>query len=57
MMYDFLDAEAGVTAGGDDYLEVAAREGLGVFEHRAPGVSDPDEWYSLINYVYVDFDS
>jgi uncharacterized protein (DUF362 family) len=57
VMYDFLEAEAGVTSGGDDYLVAAAREGLGVFEHRAPGASGHEEWYSLIDYVYVDLDS
>jgi hypothetical protein len=54
VMYDYLEAEAGVTSGGDDYLLYAAQEGLGVFEHRAPGASDPADWYSFIDYVYVD---
>jgi uncharacterized protein (DUF362 family) len=56
VMYDFLEAEAGVTSGADDYLMVAAQDGLGVFEHRASGVSGPEEWYSLIDYVYLDLD-
>jgi hypothetical protein len=54
VMYDFLDAEAGVESGGDFYLMLAAQEGLGVLEHRAPGASDPEEWYSLIDYAYLD---
>ena len=54
VMYDYLEVEAGVTSGGDDYLVHAAREGLGVCEHRAPGESDPADWYSLIDYVYLD---
>jgi uncharacterized protein (DUF362 family) len=57
VMYDFLVAEAGVASGADNYLVAAAQEGLGVFEHRASGVSDPEEWYSLIDYVYVDLDA
>lgn len=39
---------------GDDHLRLAAQEDLGVFEHRAPGASSPEEWYSLIDYVYLD---
>lgn len=54
VMYDFLEAEVGVESGGDDYLVLAAQEGLGVFEHRAPGAVGPEEWYSLIDYVYLD---
>jgi hypothetical protein len=54
VMYDFLAAEAGVPAGADDYLALAAGAGLGTFEHRAPGVDNPAGWYSLIDYVYLD---
>lgn len=57
VMYDFLEAEAGVQAHGDDYLALAAQAGLGVFEHRAPGASGPEEWYSQIDYVYLDVDT
>jgi hypothetical protein len=56
VMYDFLDAEAGVLSGGDDHLELAAEDGLGVFEHRDPGTADPEEWYDLIDYEYVSLD-
>jgi hypothetical protein len=56
-MYDFLDAEAGVTSGADDCLVVAALEGLGVFEHGVSGSSGPEAWYSLIDYVYLDLDA
>lgn len=54
VMYDFLEAEVGVESGGDDYLMLAAQKGLGVFEHRAPGAFGPEEWYNLIDYVYLD---
>jgi hypothetical protein len=54
VMYDFLDVETGVRAGGDDHLALAAQEGLGVFEHRAPGASSPEEWYSQIRYLYLE---
>ncbi len=54
VMYDFLEAEAGVLPGADDYLVLAAQAGLGVFEHRAPGATDRAGWYSLIDYVYRD---
>jgi hypothetical protein len=57
VMYDFLEEEAGVQDHGDDYLALAFQAGLGVFEHRAPGASSPDEWYSQIDYVYLDIDS
>jgi uncharacterized protein (DUF362 family) len=57
VMYDFLEAEAGVRDHGDDYLALAAQAGLGVFEHRAAGASSPDEWYDQIDYCYVDADS
>jgi uncharacterized protein (DUF362 family) len=57
VLYDFLEAEAGVQAGGDDYLALAAQQGLGVFEHRAPGASGPEQWYSHINYVYLAVDT
>jgi uncharacterized protein (DUF362 family) len=57
VMYDFLEAEAGVTPGADDYLVAAAREGLGVYEHRAPDASGHEEWYNLIDYVYLDLDT
>jgi uncharacterized protein (DUF362 family) len=56
VMYDFLEAEAGVPASADDYLVLADAAGLGVFEHRASGASGPEEWYSLIDYVYLDLD-
>jgi uncharacterized protein (DUF362 family) len=56
VMYDFLEAEAGVPDTGDDYLVLAAQEGLGVFEHRGAGSSGPEDWYSLIDYVYHDLD-
>lgn len=54
VMYDFLEAESGVQQGADQSLVLAAQEGLGVFEHRAPGASGPEEWYSQIDYMYVD---
>jgi hypothetical protein len=53
VMYDFLDAEVGVLAGGDDYLKLAAKELLGVYEHRASGASNPEDWYRLIDYEYL----
>jgi hypothetical protein len=56
VMYDFLEAEAGVRTGGDDYLVLADQADLGVFEHRALGASDPADWYSLIDYVFLDLD-
>ena len=56
VMYDFLEAEAGVQNHGDDYLALAANAGLGVFEHRAPGASSREEWYSQIDYRYLDMD-
>jgi hypothetical protein len=56
VMYDFLEAEVGVPSGADDYLAVAAQEGLGIFEHRAPEATEPKEWYSLIDYAYLDLD-
>jgi uncharacterized protein (DUF362 family) len=56
VMYDFLEAEAGVPAAADDYLVLAAQEGLGVFEHRAPEAPAPGDWYSLIDYRYLDLD-
>lgn len=54
VMYDFVDAEAGVPAAADGYLRLAAEQGLGVFEHRASGSSDPAEWYTEIDYLYLD---
>lgn len=54
VMYDFLEAEAEVEPGADDYLKLAAQVGLGVFEHRAWEASEPQWWYSLIDYVYLD---
>jgi hypothetical protein len=54
VMYDFLEAEAGVVPHADDYLRLAAEQHLGVFEHRAPGASNPEEWYSAIDYMYLD---
>ena len=54
VMYDFLEAEAGVPSAADDYLALAAQAGLGAFEHRAPGSTGPADWYSLIDYVYLD---
>lgn len=57
VMYDFLQDEAGVQDHGDDYLALAATAGLGVHEHRAAGTTNRDEWYSQIDYVYVDADS
>lgn len=56
VMYDFLDAEAGIPAGADDYLVLAAQEGFGVFEHRVPGISVPEQWYSLIDYTFLDLE-
>jgi hypothetical protein len=57
VMYDFLEAEAGVPDHADDYLALAAIAGLGVFEHRALGASDREDWYEQIDYVYVDADT
>ena len=57
VMYDFLEQEAGVDPGGDDYLALAAQAGLGVHEHRAPGALGPEDWYDKIDYVHVDVDS
>jgi uncharacterized protein (DUF362 family) len=54
VMYDMLEAEAEVEPGADDYLRLAAHEGLGVFEHRAHDASDSTRWYSLIDYVYLE---
>jgi uncharacterized protein (DUF362 family) len=54
VMYDFLEAEAGVQPSADDHLILAAQRGLGVFEHRATGASNPEDWYSLIDYLYLD---
>jgi hypothetical protein len=56
VMYDFLEGEAGVQAHGDDYLALAATAGLGVHEHRAAGTTNRDEWYSQIDYRYLDVD-
>lgn len=56
VMYDFLQAEAGVPSEADDYLLLASGVGLGVFEHRAPGASGHEDWYSLIDYTYLDRD-
>ncbi len=56
VMYDFLQAEAGVQSHADDYLALAATAGLGVFEHRDPGASDPEDWYSQLDYRRVDVD-
>jgi len=56
VMYDFLQAEAGVQNHGDDYLALAANAGLGVFEHRAPGALSREEWYSQIDYRYLDME-
>jgi hypothetical protein len=56
VMYDFLQAEAGVQNHADDYLALGANAGLGVFEHRASGVSDPAQWYSQIDYRRIDVD-
>jgi len=56
VMYDFLETEAGVNNGGDDYLARAAQAGLGVFEHRDPGASNREDWYSQIDYRYLDLD-
>jgi len=56
VMYDFLEAEAGVEINGDDYLALASQAGLGVFEHRSPEASSHDDWYDEIDYVYVDLD-
>ena len=56
VMYDFLEAEAGVPAAAGDYLVLAAQAGLGVCEHRGPEARGPDDWYSLIDYVHLDLD-
>ena len=56
VMYDFLQAEAGVQIHGDDYLALAASAGLGVFEHRAPVALSREEWYSQIDYRYLDME-
>ena len=56
VMYDFLEAEVSVQDHGDDYLALAANAGLGVFEHRAPGASSREEWYTQIDYRYLDVD-
>jgi hypothetical protein len=56
VMVDFLEAEAGVPAAAGDYLVLAAQAGLGVCEHRAPGATAPEDWYSLIDYVPLDLD-
>jgi len=57
VIYDFLDAEADVRVHGDDYLALAAHAGLGVFEHRDPGASNREAWYSQIDYRYLDIDA
>jgi uncharacterized protein (DUF362 family) len=56
VMYDFLQDEAGIQDHGDDYLVLAAQAGLGVFEHRNPGASNREDWYSQIDYRYLDMD-
>jgi uncharacterized protein (DUF362 family) len=56
VMYDFLEAEAGVPAAAGDYLALAAQAGLGVCEHRDPEARGPGDWYSLIDYVHLDLD-
>jgi len=56
VMYDFLESEAGVREHGDDYLALAAQAGLGVFEHRNSGASNREDWYSQIDYRYLDID-
>jgi hypothetical protein len=56
VMYDYLAAEAGVEAAGDDHLVLADAEGLGVCEHRDPGATSREQWYSLIHYVFVELD-
>jgi uncharacterized protein (DUF362 family) len=53
VMYDFLQAEAGVPDHADDYLALAADAGLGVFEHRDPAASTHEEWYTEIDYRYL----
>jgi uncharacterized protein (DUF362 family) len=57
VMYDFLDDEAPVRPHGDDYLARAAQVGLGVFEHRNPEASNREDWYSQIDYRYLDLDN
>jgi uncharacterized protein (DUF362 family) len=56
VMYDFLEDEAGVQDHGDDYLALAAQAELGMFEHRNPGASHREDWYSQIDYRYLDMD-
>jgi hypothetical protein len=56
VMYDFINAEVGVPEGADDYLVLAAGAGLGVYEHRNPQASRPDQWYSLIDYLQLSLD-
>jgi hypothetical protein len=51
-MCNYLDAEVGVQAGGDDHLAIAALEMVGVLEHREPGSITPDDWCCLIDYEY-----
>ena len=45
VMYDFLDAEGGVSDGSDDHLKLAHAAGLGVFEH----------WDSAYHYHTIDY--
>jgi len=49
VMYDFLDAEGGVTASSDDYLELANANGLGAFEHW-----DGAHQYNTIDYQRIE---
>ena len=49
VMYDFLDAEGGVPAGSDDYLNLANASGLGTFEHW-----DGAHQYHTIDYQRIE---
>lgn len=52
VMYDFLSAETFIDHGSDDYLHIAARNGLGIHEHKSK-----DNTYNLIDYVDLNFDN
>ena len=49
VMYDFLDAEGGVPAHSDDYLNLANASGLGTFEHW-----DGTHQYHIIDYQRIE---
>ncbi|MDQ7824839.1 MAG: DUF362 domain-containing protein [Candidatus Eremiobacteraeota bacterium] len=49
VMYDFLEAEGGLPKGSDNYLKLAGKSGLGIFEHR-----DASGAYRKIDYRRIE---